>query len=765
MISIINKIFQYENETFALDIIYNNFKNIYQNSFFVIQNKFLDDLKINKDDFNNFLNSIEQINEYNILKSIRTEKYELSKEFEEYYISKLYYTLAQDTFKYSKNLSSIILSFHLQYLNYNNKNNESFNAYFRLFSHLIEIFFTLEQNKDKLDNLIKIIQTDNLEELIDAILNNKITSIKLQDEDTGYFKIKINNYILDIQSNIIIKTKEYLKEARKQLTSFKVFYNDNIKRSKNLSKSNEDKDTTKYNKELLSDNIDIDVEVIITKVKHTVELPVDENIEKNLRQKENLKVKITGNIKNTKYQQYKNMSAISASIAKNKLKLPSLYTVPSISELSTFCKYLLEKDDEIEYYALFFITTILTGLIPARMNKILNKRITNIIKVKHNMKLYAKFEGHDNRICYNSDIDAVEYEIPLILKYCLLKLKNSDVTFNEDELKDYIKMSIKKYDKVFYINWNKIWDTFLIHQSIFDKSSNTESLLATQNIDQNNTPLIAYTSVNNNLEKHSRYIEKYIEVLDLTLLLNDKIKKDNEDPKDTVRTEKKLHLYGSKKIVNSDAFVSFLNNIYTVFKRCKNLKQFNLYSIYVRYSFSILIGTRNFEKSIDITKVSIKNSVILIQEKEEYENSGYRIVPLSKLALEIIINYKKILKKLNYEDNKIIVISKTNQQLPATLSNIKKISVEYNFDKYNLFNLLDKIPLNFGRHVLVTLATESGIKQDYIKAFMGHCINGDEHLGLISMNDTTNYLKEFRAVLEEVSDIYQIKDLSNEYRF
>jgi site-specific recombinase XerD len=195
-------------------------------------------------------------------------------------------------------------------------------------------------------------------------------------------------------------------------------------------------------------------------------------------------------------------------------------------------------------------------------------------------------------------------------------------------------------------------------------------------------------------------------------------------------------------------------------RRLDKYARFNIYSIHVRYTLSLLLGTRDFGKSVDLGRISRKHKVIMIQEKGKETNTGFRCIPLSELAQTVIRNYLNTLEKFGIKTKAVVIFDGKNT-VPLTLATMQKAFKEFNFYKKHmeLYEMLNLVPLNLGRHLITSMATEAGILQDDMNAFMGHAVNGGELLGRFSMHDTQKYRNTFGTILNEIARIYRLKDI------
>jgi integrase len=173
-----------------------------------------------------------------------------------------------------------------------------------------------------------------------------------------------------------------------------------------------------------------------------------------------------------------------------------------------------------------------------------------------------------------------------------------------------------------------------------------------------------------------------------------------------------------------------------------------------------LLGTRDFAKSVNLSHISWKHNVIIIQEKGRHKNSGFRCIPLSDLAQTVIRNYLQTLESFRI-DTKAVVLFDKKEVIPLTLSSMQSAFREFSFYKKHmvLYEMLNLIPLNLGRHLITSMATAAGIRHDDMNAFMGHAVNGGELLGIFSMHNTKKYREVFMTILDEIAQIYVLKDI------
>ena len=786
-------IFHYPQD-FSRDIIESTFKKVFQKAGNYYKDEFLDTYEISNDDFEKYLKTITIFQDNpEISKNVSMTHLKGDKHFDSYFIAYLYYKLSNG-YSLTKPIANAILKFHIKYKVLHEQEEDSdISSLVRYFVHIVEMAqvyylsskyfmeiknFKFTSNPKQLTLLdFKYYRMENskkssckeisITDIIDAIEVKKI--VLKSDENDCSFRFMYENQIYCVKSNITVKNLK--------LTGFKTvflkYYNKAIKRTKKSSEY-EEKDTTDRNKKY------VDNDIFITKAKKNQDsISKEDRIEEDNQLKESMQVKLGKN--NVKSKQKKRIQAISAAIAKNKLLLPSLYTLPSIGVLSKFLQYLLSEDIKIsaekEFYIGVFVLAIVMGIKPEQVNRrffVSKKEYTNdnnTVKLKLNTDLFAKFEQFDEKTGVKTQME-VEYKIPFELIHYMQYLRKLSIQFNDKAYKKAITECNKDFKKAKHhelkIRHSKIYNSAIVHKQLIHKTVNTEVLLATENIDQNITPRIAYTVTSSNLSEYSLWLSEYVDLFGIKAKIQKKVFGQVLSNSQPTVINTKYPLVGSKKIVEKDAFIIFLNQIETILKKERRLDRytrFNLYSIYVRFSLSLLLGTRDFKQSVDFDRISWSLNILMIKEKGKYKNSGYREIPLTPLGKQIIKNYLETLKKLNI-NNQAVVLYDNDKAIPATIANIKKVFYLFRFSqKYTqLGEQFDAIALNFGRHLITTIATNMNIEQDDLNAFMGHGINGGEVLGIYSFHDIGAYRKKFTELIGEIEKVYKIKDIINAAR-
>lgn len=774
-------LFEYENQTHARNRIAYNFKSIFLGAEQSTRDIFLQKIQADIYDLMEYLDDL--IGDTGlfepVLKQVR-KKYMIGEnvEFEDYHIATLYYKLPINE-RLTGAFSNEVLKFHIEYLKLNQqmKKHER-SATIRHFVHMIEILEYVYVHKIKMprfvkndvknlllcieDGVVEVIQSqqnsidrDTVEiddDLSDDAINEKP---KTEGSIETHFLVRVESVVCKVSSHFTLKNVD-LKRDLKTLKSFYGFT------KKGYRSATNNKDTSALNREYFSN------ESYTTFVKQMpVAKEAEEEVEEGIARIQRVQVS-TGRQKNTKTLQNKKILAISAAIAKNKLQLPSLYTIPSIGFLSKFCRFLIErmKDEVDQYYYGLFVISVLMGIKPEQTVKLFfgNKKFVsdnNTVELLISDEYFAKYERFDEKVGIVTK-DAITYKIPFEFIHLIDTLYDLKVPYDEERFRQAIRKIKKDFQKKIHLNFQKIWHCSMIHKKILHKNINTEIILATKNIDKNASPIIYYTATSSQMEEYSSWLIEYMELLGIKTHLQKHIFGKAFSSERVINTSDETTIVGSRKLVQQEVFIEFMQKIEKLLKerRLDRYTRFNIYSIYVRYTLGLLLGTRDFGKSVDLGRISWKHNVIIIQEKGKEKNSGYRCIPLSELAKTIIRNYLDTLEKFGITTKAVVLFDGKNT-VSLTLNTMKKAFRRFGFFKKHteLYEMLDLIPLNLGRHLITSMATEAGIHQDDMNAFMGHAVNGGELLGRFSMHNTQKYRSVFSVILNEITRTYKLKDI------
>ena len=684
--------------------------------------------------------------------------------------------------------------------------------YFSKNEHLYETY--LSNQKDHFENLVELSNNDIVEKDCFFIAHDPKLSnfMKYENTDLGIsiqvlssrkitsgvstgkeFNSKITNYLSDAFESYKKLTNLHLKKnlgnksggtARKnilQATEEEKFIIEND--IEDLILNSEDKE-----------QINEQNQRSIKRARSSL-VPVDDSVEES---------KDIGN----RFMQYKKNISFSASITKSKLLLKTEYKIPEVNHLKEFIHYISSNNEanfnEIEDFSKgIFILSIVFGFTVDDAISFLyneNKNIKRLqngrISVAIDSELFAKYrvnpllQKRSFTINYvlqdyiHRLINELENHIFLFSnlayyfknmkwerssKVPLIRILNNTIRaivsknridnfskFKEDYLSSMKKL-INEFDKEINIDFKNMWKITLSFSKLFFKDD-TIAMLSIAKYQKNDTAKLSYSSTEKFSQKHSLLLESICNGLDLpnaiSRLLNIKYKIYNH----TFSSVEPIFV-GSHKAVHYKDSKKFFEKMYElIFKEDDKIKKFNLVSIYIRYSMSILCATRDFKNSSTIKNISFFMHTQMITEKSESKLNGIRIIPLCETIERIIKYYNQICNDHGiyldcislYDNDKLVKFDKKIAfKIIASITNDKFIN---DFIKY--------VPLNTGRHIINQYKIEKKLNSIYIETFLGHYISGAEQLGIYSPLHIPGYIHYIRENMQNIANLFGIRELS-----
>jgi hypothetical protein len=302
-----------------------------------------------------------------------------------------------------------------------------------------------------------------------------------------------------------------------------------------------------------------------------------------------------------------------------------------------------------------------------------------------------------------------------------------------------------------------MWKITLSFSKLFFKDD-TIAMLSIAKYQKNDTAKLSYSSTEKFSQKHSLLLESICNGLDLpnaiSRLLNIKYKIYNH----TFSSVEPIFV-GSHKAVHYKDSKKFFEKMYElIFKEDDKIKKFNLVSIYIRYSMSILCATRDFKNSSTIKNISFSMHTQIITEKSESKLNGIRIIPLCETIEKIIKYYNQTCNDYGiyldyislYDNDKLVIFDKKIAF---------KIIVNITSDKF-INDFIKYVPFNTGRHIINQYKIEKKLNPIYIETFLGHYISGAEQLGLYSPLHIPSYIHYIRENMQNIANLFGIRELS-----
>ena len=194
--------------------------------------------------------------------------------------------------------------------------------------------------------------------------------------------------------------------------------------------------------------------------------------------------------------------------------------------------------------------------------------------------------------------------------------------------------------------------------------------------------------------------------------------------------------------------------------------------IFIRYSLSILLGTRDYKNSSNLTQYSKELKILLIQEKAKNLYSSKRIIPLCNLSIKLITIFNIIKKEYNISSNHPVLLNIDSEEEDLNKKNIDKFLTSLNESsnlksKNYIKKFIENTKLNFGRHIITSYLSSSSLQSNYLDAFLNHFTMGKEDQGIYSNFYNLDYIDNIVKKLDELSDLYfptNIKIGKYEYR-
>jgi len=288
------------------------------------------------------------------------------------------------------------------------------------------------------------------------------------------------------------------------------------------------------------------------------------------------------------------------------------------------------------------------------------------------------------------------------------------------------------------------------------------SLLVTGVRSRNEGSKLAYTSTRSQADDHSELIKQFWNELELDESVSKMLGILNVF-KTEVATVPKQEFTGSSKVVDAQKATEFFRTIrlnFHVYHK-NDGEYFNLFSIYVRYAMSLLLGTREFLNSAHFGSYSEELRLWSMNEKSQDHASGVRLVPVCEIMQSILAEYKHLLASRGL--GSMVYIFSDLQYVPfrpeeahQALLEMSELAAE---DREVLSDYVAFVPLNSGRHLFTQKAVDFSMSANYIAAYLGHYAKGEEQLGKFSTLCVTDYCNEIKKLTMIIAAEYGIKEL------
>jgi len=356
-------------------------------------------------------------------------------------------------------------------------------------------------------------------------------------------------------------------------------------------------------------------------------------------------------------QQMKTCRAFSAKVTKYRLLLTSDYETPTLSQLSYFLGKLLENPfakqphlyTENDIMRIMLTACIITGIEYDRLMQILERssNTRNQIEVINNKYLQIKLDESlqvkekPNENIFTITERTISYKLPYILDLLLHQiierfehyqfLKNAD-------LKAFAESAIKSMELNIHFKPKELWRLSLTYRRE-EMTNDVNAMFAMGKFQQNDKPRMHYHTTPARSVIHSKWLEKYSEMLKTESLLANAMGLRNYHPK-KVSKEDGIKLTGTKKYIKDEKLTLFFKELSSLYLKTNNIFiKHNLLTIHLRYAMSILLGTREYNGSDNFSQISYTMDVMITSEKAQTELSGVRIIPMCQTISKMLQSY------------------------------------------------------------------------------------------------------------------------------
>jgi hypothetical protein len=181
--------------------------------------------------------------------------------------------------------------------------------------------------------------------------------------------------------------------------------------------------------------------------------------------------------------------------------------------------------------------------------------------------------------------------------------------------------------------------------------------------------------------------------------------------------------------------------------------------IFIRYSLSLLIATRDYTTSCNLAEYSKKFKILTIQEKAKNVYHSKRLIPLTDRAIRIIDNFYLLKEEFKITSFVPCLVTVEGKEEILNEKNILKFfdSLDQELYKDTIYFLksgIKNIKLNFGRHVTTSFLSSTDLNAEYLDAFLNHFKMGTEDQGIYSNFNNQDYQKQIIKKIEIIEENY-----------
>jgi len=426
-----------------------------------------------------------------------------------------------------------------------------------------------------------------------------------------------------------------------------------------------------------------------------------------------------------------------------------------------------------ETYIGFFILCVVLGSYAETVLKLLRGDEKNFLRLTDDgvvcMNVDASlFASKVNSSLLTQGEDSLYFSLPHSMKLLIahLKRKLSATDIDDESFLSEYKKTIEEhakhgFPKTISIKIKHVQRYLTSYIKALDADYLT-SLLVTGTNSRNEGSKLAYTSTRSQADNHSELLKEFWNDLKLDESVSTMLGIPNVFKTEVVMVPKQ-EFTGSFKVVDVEKARNFFKTIrFNLHSYHKNDGEyFNLFSIYVRYTMSLLLGTRGFLDSAHFGSCSKELGLWRMNEKSQDNASGVRLVPVCEIMQSILAEYKHLLASRGL--GSMVYIFSDLQYVPFRPEEAHKALLEMSEltaeDRELLCEYVIGVPLNSGRHLFTQKAVDFSVSANYLAAYLGHYAKGEEQLGKFSTLCVSDYCDEIKKLTTMIANEYGIKEL------
>lgn len=523
---------------------------------------------------------------------------------------------------------------------------------------------------------------------------------------------------------------------------------------------------------------ELDAELIRPKIKITKDISTEERLETEAMQRpkhRDFSFSVKSNLKNivvdNSYAQHLRNRGFSSKLIINESMLSSDYTIPEFEHLSLFsATAILVDNDTDKLCASIFMLMVVLGtkftdlidMLTDKKNAVLSYK-DNILTTQIDKDIFANdvndfLEQHGYSVKFN-----IPHLMGLIISKLIQLVKTEDKSTEElyNLFEEYLKNAVADFKYKIHLKPKKL---YRILKKYTKENSNDllSGLFATGVYSQSDIAKLAYTAVRTNSAKHSELIANLWIELDFDILARKILGLSGTIFATTRAIEiPQIKFSGSSKHIKSEYSKEFFHTLRmnTSEYDLDSDNAFNLASITIRYSMSLLLGTRNFKNSANFESISFSEGMLMINEKATSISAGLRIIPLCDTINTLLQTYYTNFLQPRGLSKAVWLI---NDGIPSLFTAkkaflfLKSLSNLENIEFCQQY--VEKVPLNTGRHGFTKYAIEQDISSHYINAYLGHNTAGGEQFGIYSTIDVQSYKEAIKSITTKMAFDHGVKD-------